>query len=180
MFRPQAVWCGGTEIREEKMDSLLWGCDSHYLLCGTEWIRPNAPWRRDHGELLLHSDHLDSLHIHIMTFNGKLTLGSLKQSLDGQPKIYLNHQITEESYCFYPPYLCFIKKNICNINCIDLFIYANYSVPKMQICLIQCLLSLLCRTECMSLLCSLTLYVTISSLLTRPSSFSSIRRTFLQ
>lgn len=50
----------------------------------------------------------------------------------------------------------------------------------MQICLIQCLLSLLCRTVCMSLLCSLTLYVTISSLLTRPSSFSSIRRICLE
>lgn len=36
------------------------------------------------------------------------------------------------------------------------------------------------RTVCMSLLCSLTLYVTISSLLTPPSSFFSIRRTFLE
>lgn len=53
-------------------------------------------------------------------------------------------------------------------------------ICTLQICLIQCLLSLLCRTVCMSLLRSLTLYVTISSLLTRPSSFSSIRRICLE
>lgn len=44
----------------------------------------------------------------------------------------------------------------------------------------QYFLSLLCRTVCMSLWCSLTLYVTISSLSTPPSSFSLIRRTSLE
>ncbi len=51
---------------------------------------------------------------------------------------------------------------------------------KIQMCLIQYFLSLLCRIVCMSLWHSLILYVTISSLSTRPSSFSLIRRTFFQ
>lgn len=47
----QNVWCGRTEIREEEVDSLFWGCDGHYLHRGHEWIRLNAGGRPGNGEM---------------------------------------------------------------------------------------------------------------------------------
>ena len=46
----KAVWRGRSEVGEEEVDPLFWGCHSHHFLCGTQRIRPGAAWGRDHGK----------------------------------------------------------------------------------------------------------------------------------
>lgn len=49
----QNVWCRWPKIRTKKVDSLFWGSDSNYLLCGSQWLRPCSGWGWGNGMLTI-------------------------------------------------------------------------------------------------------------------------------
>lgn len=49
----QNVWCRWPKIRTKKVDSLFWGSDSNYLLCGSQWLRPCSGRGWGNGTLTL-------------------------------------------------------------------------------------------------------------------------------